>query len=151
MSGVRAYGMPPYSHIPFYRCPICNKPIKNFEKHTREREDHKEFRLLAQELFRKLLIEFSITHSNVKFDSGIITLLVQKGWRLAIEQISSKPVERIEVEIKLPKYAITDDTICPKTNKKADKMTCNTCLDYALGKGFYVCMELKYHKKREQK
>jgi hypothetical protein len=150
MSGVRGYPMPPYSHIPYMKCPICGKPVKNFEMHTRNNEKHKEFRLLAQETFRKLVREHCQMHPNIYFDSGIIISLSQKAWRLAIEQISGKPVEYVEVEKKLPSYAITENTICPKTNQKANKNICGMCLDFALGKGFYVCLELKQRKWRQK-
>jgi hypothetical protein len=150
MSGVRGYPMSPYSYIQYMKCPICGRPIKNFERHTRNDEKHKDFRFLAQETFRKLVREHCQMYSNIKFDSGIITSLSQKAWRLAIEQISGKPVEYVKVEKKLPSYAITDDTICPKTNQKADKNICGMCLDYALGKGFYICLELKYHKRNKK-
>jgi hypothetical protein len=150
MSGVRGYPLPLYSHIPYMKCPICGRPIKNFERHTRNDEKHKDFRFLAQETFRKLVREHCQMYPNIKFDSGIITSLIQKAWRLAIEQISGKPVEYVKVEKKLPSYAITDDTICPKTNQRVDKQKCTVCLDYAKGKDFYVCLELKYHKRNKK-
>jgi hypothetical protein len=148
MSGFRGYPLPAYSHIPHRKCPICGKPIQNFEMHTRNREDHRIFRALQNKILYDLVKEFAETHPNINIDSGIATVLNQRAWDLAIERLggSSEPVK---VEQKLPKYAITEDTICPKTGKKADKEFCKAhCLSCAIYGSptqpkYYVCMELR--------
>jgi hypothetical protein len=117
--------------------------------HTRNREDHKNFRELQNKILHDLAKEFAETHPNINIDSGIATVLNQRAWDLAIELLGGSS-EAVEVERKLPKYAITEDTICPKTGKKADLPYCKAhCPNFAIHGSpsrpkYYVCMELRY-------
>jgi len=155
MSGVRGYGMPAYTHINYRACPVCGRPTKNFEMHTRNREDHKTFRQLQEQWFRQLMQETAdkmklAQDLLVSFDSGIVTAINQKAWLKAIEQLGGS-TEKVEVEEKLPKHAITKDTVCPRTNQTVDEKLCGNCLDRAaVGSSaaikYFVCMELKHKK-----
>lgn len=139
--------MPAYTHIPYRKCPVCGRPIKNFEAHTRNREDHQKFRRLQNRIFQKLATEFPRLHPGIQIDSGITTSLNQTAWIRAIEQLGGSS-ESVEVKLKLPKHAITEDTICPKTGEKVDLKTCHNCIDMAVvGSSahpkYRVCMELR--------
>ena len=96
MSGIRGYPLPAYSHIPYRKCPVCGRPIKNFEAHTRNRNDHQQFRQLQKQIFHRLVSEFGRLHPDLPIDSGIASALNQKAWSLAIEQLggSAEPVEK---------------------------------------------------------
>lgn len=140
--------MPAYAHIAHRRCPVCGKPTKNFEMHTRNKEDHKEFRRIQELKFRELMEEnrgHFILYGPP--DSGQITAMNQRAWDKAIEQLGGS-TEKVDVEEKLPKHAITETTICPKTNQTVDEQLCGKCLDQAaVGSPaaikYFVCMELK--------
>jgi len=149
MSGVRGVGMPAYTHINFKACPVCGKPTKNFEMHTRNREDHKAFRQAQEQHFRRLMAEHAQKYQEfLPFDSGQVTALNQKAWNEAIKEFGGS-TEKVEVKEKLPKHAITEGTICPKTGKNADQLSCGKCIDQAaVGSNikYFVCMELKHKK-----
>jgi len=119
--------------------------------HTRNREEHEYFRRAQEAWFRILSAEFFNEHPEVIGDSGIITSLNQRAWDKAIEQLGGS-AEGVEVPEKpLPKHAITEKTICPKTNKTVEEQLCNKCLDRAaVGSSaaikYFVCMELKRRK-----
>jgi len=154
MSGVRGYGMPAYAHINYRACPVCGCPTKNFEMHTRNRDDHAEFRRIQKLKFREIMEE-----QRGKFilygrppDSGQVTAMNQSAWDRAIEELGGS-AEKVEVPEKpLPKHAITKNTVCPKTNQTADPQLCSKCIDQAaVGSTaaikYFVCMELKRKKK----
>ena len=148
MSGVRGYGMPAYSHIQARICPICNRPIKNFEMHTRNREDHRAFREYQTKREHELFIEFYNQHPDLINDGGILTGIGQTAWNDAIKEFGGT-AEPVEVKEILPSYAITEDLICPKTGKETSKdyciSSCLACDGYPTGHHpkYHICMELR--------
>jgi hypothetical protein len=148
MSGVGGYPLPAYSNIPYRRCPVCGRPVKNFEMHTRNREDHKEFRDVQKAIFERYLSELSQKYHYPPAGSTV-SALYQMAWDDAIKQLGGS-TEPVEVEEERPSYALTENTICPKTKKKADLKFCKAhCLSFAIHGSptrpkYYVCMELKY-------
>jgi len=154
MSGVRGVGMPAYAHINYRACPVCGRPTKNFEMHTRNRADHQEFRRLQELKFREIMEEqrgrFLLYGAP---DSGQITAMNQSAWDRTIKQLGGS-TEKVEVAEKpLPKHAITNETICPRTNQTVDEKLCFTCIDRAaVGSQsnikYFVCMELKHKRKK---
>jgi hypothetical protein len=148
MSGVGGYLSPPYSNVPYRRCPVCGKPVKNFEAHTRNKNSHKEFRESQKSIFQKLMEEFQQKYRYYPNEFDISTMY-QLAWIEAIKVMGGS-VEPVQVEERRPSYALTKDTVCPKTGKKADLKFCKAhCLSFAVHGSptrpkYYVCMELKY-------
>jgi uncharacterized Zn finger protein (UPF0148 family) len=91
MSGFRSYPTPPYLKIPYRRCPICGRLVKNFFIHTKK-EDHQKLRITWEEERRKLEEEYSKrysgSNSKIRGNPGFLTFLNQRSWELAIEKLS---------------------------------------------------------------
>jgi hypothetical protein len=78
----------PYANIKPKRCPICGKMVKNFERHTRGREDgHKEFRESAINIFWRKIDEFWEKYHVFpnKFEQST---LYQTAWNEALKLFS---------------------------------------------------------------
>jgi hypothetical protein len=81
----------PYANVKPKPCPICGRLIKNFEAHTRNREDHKELRDLAISIFWKKMDEYwekYHVHPNEFEQSG----MYQRAWDEALKHFSVSPI-----------------------------------------------------------
>jgi len=147
MSGVGHYPQP-YTQYDYKVCPICGKPVKNFEVHTKSKEDHREFEELHQKIFYELYEEERKKYPKLAHDRGFISALNQKAWDLAIQHYS-QTVKVVKVKEKRPPHALWEGMICPKTGKTADLSYCKAhCPDCAVvGHPAYpkyrVCLALK--------
>jgi hypothetical protein len=80
----------PYENVKPRKCPICGMLFRNFERHTRDREDHKELRDLAIGIFWRLMDEFwekYHVYPNPFEESG----MRQRAWDEALKQFSVSP------------------------------------------------------------
>jgi len=147
MSGIGHYPQP-YRDIDYRVCPVCGKPVKNFEAHVKGREDHKEFEELHRKIFYELYEEEKKKYPKLAHDRGFLSAINQKAWDLAIQQIGGK-VEVVRLKEKRPPHALREGMICPLTGKVADLSYCRAhCLHCAavghpVYPKYYVCLALK--------
>jgi len=147
MSGFGGYPNPAYSNIPYRKCPICGRPVKNFDAHVKS-AGHEKLRKLHEELFNELLDEFTRSYPDMRLDSGIMSSLNEKAWVRAIEMLGGD-ASPVKVVAEKPPYAIREGLICPKTKQPANPSYCKArCMDCAAvghpaRPKYYVCLLLK--------
>jgi len=130
----------PYLTRPELKCPICGKGIKNFDAHVRNKDDHKEFKELQQKYLREYCEKYGWEN---------ISSFNYPAWVEAVKQLGKLSIEIVEEEEKQPTHTIKfGETMCPKTNEKARKENCITCLDCAVMGNpsypvFWICLELR--------
>jgi hypothetical protein len=75
----------PYENIEPKQCPVCKRLIKNFEVHTRNRQDHKELRDLAISFFWMNMDKYWEKYHCYpnEFERSI---LYQQAWDEALKQ-----------------------------------------------------------------
>lgn len=77
----------PYSKVQPKVCPICNRTIKNFDAHTRNREDHKALRELHDRIYSERVSE--IVNSGLSINPFVLSSINESAWSRAIKMFTT--------------------------------------------------------------